>query len=97
VIDCSNIDVGNYFVKHDLPKVWNMGMFNWWKAVYDKEWNAMLLVSPTCHLYSELWMEWIYGYDKAKDALSLMLYQSRDVQKKNPIKLLLKVNPLKLN
>ncbi len=97
VVDCSNIDVGNYFVKHDLPKVWNMGMFNWWKAVYDKEWNTMLLVSPTCHLYSELWMEWIYGYDKAKDALSLMLYQSRDVQKKNPIKLLLKVNPLKLN
>lgn len=96
VEDCSNIDEGNY-KKKDLPKSWNMGMFNGWKAIYNKDWDSILLVSPTCHLYSELWLRWTYRYDIWSKSLELTLYQFSDSKKNNPIKLFIKAKPLTLN
>ena len=77
----------------DLPEKWKMGMFNGWKAVY-KDWTNVLFVSPTCHLYSELWLEWEYSYDREREAIILTLYQPSDLLKSNPIKLWFKVKPL---
>ena len=95
VEDCSVIDVGNYKMS-DLKKNWNMWMFNWWRVVY-REWVNVLLISPTCHLYSEWWLKWTYRYDVWSESLSVVLYASSDINENNPIKLLLKVKPLNLN
>jgi hypothetical protein len=67
-----------------------MWMFNWWKAVY-KDWTNVLFASQTCHLYSELWLEWTYEYDRELDAVVLTLYQLSDLSKKYPIKVWFKV------
>ena len=96
VEECSNIDVGNYR-KEKLDEVWKMGMFNWWTVIFDKDWNNILFISPTCHLYSEWWLEWEYSYDMWNKHLNIILYQKTGLKKKNPIKLLLKVKPLVLN
>jgi hypothetical protein len=88
---CLKIDAPNYNLVN-LPETWKMGMFNWWKAVY-KDWNNVLFMSPLSHLYSEIWLEWTYVYDREQDSLQLTLYQSSDLQKANPIKLWVKVKP----
>lgn len=75
-----------------LPESWKMGMFNWWKSV-TKDWNNVLFISPSCHLYSELWLEWTYVYDMGQNGMMLTLYQSSDLSKSNPIKLWVKVKP----
>ena len=91
VENCLKIDAPNYNVV-DLPETWKMGMFNWWKVIY-KDWNAILFLSPTYHLYSEIWLEWTYVYDREQDSLQLTLYQPSDLSRINPIKLLVKVKP----
>ncbi len=91
VENCLDIEAPNYGIV-TLPENWKMGMFNWWKVVY-KDWNNILFVSPTYHLYSEIWLEWIYAYDRVHNALQLTLYQPSDFMDANPIKLLLKVKP----
>ncbi len=96
VEECSNIDVGNYR-KENLDEVWKMGMFNWWTVIFDKDWNNVLFISPTCHLYSEWWLEWEYSYDSWNKYLKITLYQKSDLKENNPIKLLLKVKPLVLD
>ena len=80
-----------YAIK-DLPDNGAMWMFNGWKAVY-KDWENVLFISPTGHLYSELWLEWTYDYDRELESIILTVYQLSDIQKKNPIKLRLKVQP----
>ena len=87
--ECVKIDAENYTVV-DLPEEWKMWMFNGWKAI-NKDWNVVLLVSPTCHLYSELWLEWEYSYDRWLGAVWLTLYQSYDWNKSSPIKVWFKV------
>ncbi len=91
ISNCLKIDASNYSIV-DLPQTWKMGMFNWWKAVY-KDWNNVLFISPTYHLYSEIWLEWTYVYDREQGSLQLTLYQPSDLLKANPIKLLVKVKP----
>ena len=86
---CVKIEANNYKIV-DLPVKWNMWMFNWWKAVY-KDWTNVLFASQTCHLYSELWLEWTYEYDRELDAVVLTLYQLSDLSKKYPIKVWFKV------
>ena len=76
-----------------LPEDWRMWMFNWGQAVY-KDWNIVLLASPTCHLYSELWLDWTYLYDSDNNAVLLTLYQPSDFEDRlSPIKVLLEINP----
>ena len=70
-----------------------MGMFNWWRVVYNKNWDNVLFVSPSCHLYSEVWLEWEYGYDLWQEAVVLTLFQPSDLSKSNPIKVWMKVKP----
>ncbi len=89
--DCSIKEAENYNVVA-LPKTWKMGMFNWWKAVY-KDWNNVLFLSPTCHFYSELWLEWTYVYDREQNSSLITLYQLSDLEKNSPIKVLFKVKP----
>jgi hypothetical protein len=79
-----------------LPEKWKMGMFNWWKAIY-KDWTNILFVSPSCYLYSELWLEGSYDYDRERDAVALTLYQLSDLSKKYPIKIWFKVKPFSAN
>jgi hypothetical protein len=69
-----------------------MGMYNGWKAIY-KDWTNILFASKTCHLYSELWLEWTYDYDRELDAVVLTLYQSSDLLRRYPIKVWFKVKP----
>jgi hypothetical protein len=76
----------------NLPLEWKMGVFNWWKSVY-KDWTNMLFVSSSCYLYSELWLEWTYDYDRELDAVMLTLYQLSDLSKSSPIKLWFKAKP----
>jgi hypothetical protein len=84
-------EADNYSIV-DLPEIWRMGMFNWWRAIY-KDGTNVLFSSPTCHLYSELWLEWTYDYDREMDAVVLNLYQLSDLSKSNPIKVWFKVKP----
>ena len=86
---CVNIDVANVYKIWDLAKDWNMWMFNWWKVV-SKDWNNVLIVSPTCHLYSEYWLEWTYSYDVWAEAVVLTLFESSDLERENPIRVWLK-------
>jgi hypothetical protein len=79
-----------------LPEKWNMWMYNGWKVVY-KDWINQLFISPTCHLYSEYWMEWTYNYDRWLQAIEMTLYLSSDTNKKNPIKVWMKAKPLAYN
>ena len=88
---CVKIEAESYS-DVSLPENWRMWMFNWGQAVY-KDWNIVLLVSPTCHLYSELWLEGSYSYDSDNNAILLTLYQSSDLDKLYPIKVLLEINP----
>jgi len=89
--ECWNIVADGYEVV-DLPEDWRMGMFNGWKAVY-KDWEIILLASPTCHLYSEIWLNWSYSYDIWQQSVVLTLYPANDIQKSNPIKVWFKVKP----
>jgi hypothetical protein len=82
------IEAENYTVA-DLPKYWNMWMFNGWMVVH-KDWNNILLASPTCHLYSEYGLEWTYSYDRESDAVVLTLYEPSDIEKSSPIRVRLK-------
>jgi hypothetical protein len=75
-----------------LPENWNMWIFNWWKAIY-KNGTVVLFISPEGHLYSELWMEWEYDYDRELQALIFTLYETSDLQKKNPLKIWVKAEP----
>jgi hypothetical protein len=68
-----------------------MWMYNGWKVVY-KDWMNVLFISPTCHLYSEVWLEWFYSYDREMEAVVLTLYQFENDA--NPIKVWFKVKPL---
>ena len=87
---CVKIEAESYS-DVSLPENWRMWMFNWGQAVY-KDWNIVLLASPTCHLYSELWLEGSYSYDSDNNAILLTLYQSSDLDKLYPIKVLLEIN-----
>ena len=89
--ECSNIEAEWYKIE-SLPENWKMGMFNGWKAIY-KDWTNILFISPTCHLYSEIWLEWKYSYDVWQEAVVLTLYQPSDLSKSNPIKIWMKVKP----
>ena len=93
--ECVKIEADNYNIVN-LPERWMMWMYNWWKVVY-KDWMNVLFVSPTGHLYSELWLEWTYAYDREMNAILLTLYQYSDSYKNNPIKLWLKVVPMTEN
>lgn len=88
-----DIDVNNYTVI-DLPLEWRMWMFNGWKAVLDNDKSYILLISPKGQLYSEKWMEWLYSFDRERNAVLLTLYSKVDVNKKSPIKVWLEVEPL---
>ena len=85
------IEAENYDIS-DLSRSGRMWKFNGWKTVY-KDWTNILLISPTGYLYSELWMEGEYLYDRELWAILLVLYQYSDLNKKNPIKIWLKVEP----
>jgi len=85
------IEADGYTVK-DLSNDGWMWMFNWWKAVY-RDWENVLFISPTGHLYSELALEWTYDYDRELQTIVLTVYQLSDLQKKNPIKVRLRVQP----
>lgn len=89
------VEAEKYTVK-ELPEKWNMWMYNGWKVVY-KDWINQLFISPTCHLYSEYWMEWTYNYDRWLQAIEMTLYLSSDTNKKNPIKVWMKAKPLAYN
>ena len=94
---CINFDANNYnYDIVSLAEEWKMGMFNGWTAIYNKRWwDNILFVSPTCHLYSEVWLEWTYDYDIWLSAVVLTLYEpSDDLTKSNPIKVWFKVKPL---
>ena len=90
--ECSNIEALGYKIE-DLDEKWKMGMFNWWKVIYSKNWDNVLFISPSCHLYSEMWLEWAYSYDLWQESVLLTLYQSSDFSKSNPIKIWMKVKP----
>ena len=89
---CVKIDASNYNIV-DLPETWKMGMFNWWKAIY-KDWSNVMYASKNCHLYSDLSVEWTYGFDRELGAVMLTLYLSSDLSKSNPIKVWFKAKPL---
>ena len=86
------IEADNYKVV-DLPENGKMWMFNWWNVVYSKNGDNILFVSPSCHLYSEIWLEWTYSYDIWQESVVLTLYQMSDLSKSNPIKVWMKVKP----
>ena len=86
---CINIVVDEPYKLGQLPEDWAMWMFNWWQVVH-RDWNNILIVSPTCHLYSEYGLEGIYNYDSERDAVLLELFESSDVNKTSPIKVWLK-------
>jgi hypothetical protein len=69
-----------------------MDIYNGWKVVY-KDGDNVLFISPTCDLYSEIWLEWTYDYDRELDAVLLTLYQLSDLSKSYPIKVWLKAEP----
>lgn len=89
------IDAGNYWVSN-LPDNWKMWIFNGWKAVY-KNWENVLFISPEWHLFSELWMNWEYDYDRELQSLLFTLYETSDLQKKNPLKIWVKAEPFSMN
>ena len=89
--ECVKIEADNYD-KSKLDEIWMMWRFNWWYLI-SKNWTNILYISPSCYLYSELWLEWEYSYDRELDAVLLTLYQSSDYLKKNPIKVWMKVKP----
>ena len=89
--NCVKFEAEDYKIV-DLPENWKMGMYNGWKAIY-KDWTNILFASKTCHLYSELWLEWTYDYDRELDAVVLTLYQSSDLLRRYPIKVWFKVKP----
>ncbi len=76
----------------DLPKNWNMWMYNGGKAVY-KDGVVVLLISPTWHLYSDFSLEWTYKYDNGLKAIRLELYLPADTKHKSPIIVWVKVEP----
>ena len=92
---CLKVEADNYTVT-DLPEVGKMWMFNGWKAVY-KDGTILLIISPTWHLYSEYGLEGEYDYDIGLWAVMLTLYQLSDLNKANPIKVWLKVEPFLWN
>ena len=53
-----------------------------------------MYASSTCHLYSDLSLEWIYDYDRELDAVALTLYVPSDLSKSSPIKVWVKIKPL---
>ena len=85
---CLNIEAEWYTVTN-IPKEWNMWMFNWWRVVH-KDGNNVLLASPTCHLYSEYGLEWTYSYDSERDAVLLTLFEPSDINRSSPIRVYLK-------
>jgi hypothetical protein len=85
-------EANNYNIV-DLPESWKMGMFNGWKVIY-KDWSNVMYASSTCHLYSDLSLEWIYDYDRELDAVALTLYVPSDLSKSSPIKVWVKIKPL---
>ena len=85
---CVKIEAEWYNVEN-LPENWNMWMFNGWQVVH-KDGNNILIASPTCHLYSEYGLEWIYTYDSERDAVLLELFEPSDVNRTSPIKVWLK-------
>ena len=88
---CVKIEADNYSIA-DLPLDWDMDIYNGWKVVY-KDGDNVLFISPTCDLYSEIWLEWTYDYDRELDAVLLTLYQLSDLSKSYPIKVWLKAEP----
>ena len=84
---------GDSYSVSSLPESWNMWIFNWWKAVYRKGETPILYISPTWHLFSELWMEWEYSYDRELQAVMFTLYKSSELHKKNPVKVWVKAEP----
>ena len=88
--ECVKVDAPNYVIVN-LSENGIMWMFNGWKAVY-QDGNIVLLISPTGYLYSELWLEWNYTYDREVWAIELTLYQPSDFTKSNPIRVRLTVN-----
>ena len=91
-----DVKVSKAYTLVDLPEDWNMWMYNWGKAV-NRDGNNVLLISPTGHLYSSFALEWTYRYDRELLAIELTLYLGSDLKdKKNPIKVRLKVQPLNM-
>ena len=89
--ECLKIEADNYKISK-LPEVWMMWRFNWWNVI-SKDWTNILYISPSCYLYSELWLQWDYSYDRELGAVLVTLYQYTDPKKKNPIKIWMKVKP----
>ena len=89
---CLKFEANNFNIA-DLPESWKMGMFNGWKAIY-KDWSNVMYASSTCHMYSDLSLEWIYDYDRELDAVALTLYVPSDLSKSSPIKVWVKIKPL---
>jgi hypothetical protein len=89
--ECLKIEADNYKISK-LPEVWMMWRFNWWNVI-SKDWTNILYISPSCYLYSELWLQWDYSYDRGLGAVLVTLYQYTDPKKKNPIKIWMKVKP----
>jgi len=88
---CVKVEADSFDVV-DLPENWRMWMFNWGFAVH-KDWDVVLIGSPTCHLYSELSLQWSYSYDREKNAVLLILYQPSDIAKSFPIKVWVEIAP----
>ena len=89
--ECVKLEADDYTVT-DLSKDWKMWMYNGWRVVY-KDWNNVLFISSKCSLFSELWLEWTYEYDRELEAVKFTLYQLSDLAKKYPIKLWFKAKP----
>ena len=82
-----------WYTVSDIPSNGWMWKFNGWKAIH-KDGNNVMIIAPSGHLYSELWVQWSYAYDMWMKALMFTFYQNSDLDKKYPIKIWLRAEPL---
>lgn len=78
-----------------LDENWNMWSFNWWKLISNL-WESILFITPQWQMYSESWLVWSYSYDLVKDAILYTLFQKSDLDKKNPIKVWVRIKSFDL-
>ena len=82
-----------WYTISDIPQMGWMWKFNGWQVIH-KDGNNVMIIAPSGHLYSELWLQWSYAYDMWMKALMFTFYQNSDLDKKYPIKIWLRAEPL---